>query len=149
GARLFAAGVRGTQWLQAHDANYYARGAASMYGARDRRLPVLRMDFDDAGRTAAYLDPRTGDLALSVDRSQRAGRWLFNFLHSWDLPAFLGMPAAREAALIALSLGALAIALTGTVIGVRRLAAQLWLRRGAGRRRAPRAPRLPRGRRTR
>ncbi len=148
GARLFAAGVRGTQWLQAHDAYYYPRGAASMYGARDRRLPVLRLDFDDAGRTAAYLDPRTGDLALSVDRSQRAGRWLFNFLHSWDLPSFLGMAAAREAALIALSLGALAIALTGTVIGVRRLAAQLWLRRGAGHRRAPRAPRLPPGRRT-
>src|SRR5690606_26439520 len=122
GARPFAAGVRGTQWLQVHDAYYYPRGAASMYGARDRRLPVLRMDFDDVGRTAAYLDPRTGDLALSVDRSQRAGRWLFNFLHSWDLPGFLGMAAAREATLVMLSLGALAIELTGTVTGVRRLA---------------------------
>ena len=60
-------------------------------------------------------------MALSVDDAQRLGRWLFNLLHSWDLPAFLRHALARDVALIALSLGALAIAITGVVIGYRRL----------------------------
>lgn len=119
--RLMPVPIRATQTLAEYDAFYYRRGAASMYAGADRGLPVLRVEFDDPGSTRVYLDPRTGDVALSVDRSQRAGRWLFNLLHSWDLPVFLKASAAREAALALLSAGALAIAVTGTVIGCRRL----------------------------
>jgi uncharacterized iron-regulated membrane protein len=121
GARLMKSGLRSTQAVGEYDAYYYRRQATSMYGAAERRLPVLRLDFADSGRTSAYLDPYTGDVAFSVDRSQRVGRWLFNLLHSWDLPTFLRYASAREAILIALSLGSLAVAVTGTVIGCRRL----------------------------
>jgi uncharacterized iron-regulated membrane protein len=121
GARLMKAPVASVQTLDGYDAFYYQRQAASMYGAAERRLPVLRLDFSDAGQTAVYLDPYSGDVALSVDRSQRVGRWLFNFLHSWDLPSFLHGARTRDAILILLSLGALAITVTGTVIGYRRL----------------------------
>jgi uncharacterized iron-regulated membrane protein len=86
----------------------------------ERRLPALRLDFDDPGRTSVYLDPFTGDVALSMDRSQRTGRWLFNLLHSWDLPLFLRFSGTRDTALVLLSLGSLAIAVTGVVIGWRR-----------------------------
>jgi hypothetical protein len=41
------------------------------------------------GAPASTSIPPTGDVALSVDRSQRIGRWLFNLLHSWDLPSML------------------------------------------------------------
>ena len=124
GAGLFHAPLRDARWLQAHDAFYYQRGAASMYGASERRLPVLQMVFADAGSTSVYLDPFTGDLALSVDRSQRLGRWLFNLLHSWDLPPMLRFSVARDVVLILMGLGGTAIALTGCVIGYRRLRRQ-------------------------
>lgn len=118
---LLDARIADSAWLEAHDAYYLRRGDASMYAGAARALPVLRLRFDDPGRTLAYLSPHTGELVLSVDRAQRLGRWLFNFLHSWDLPWMLRPSALREAALIALSAGALALALTGVVLGWRRL----------------------------
>lgn len=121
GARLMQSAIKSAQTLHDYDNFYYKRGAASMYGASERRLPVLRLDFGDSGATSVYIDPHTGDVALSVDRAQRAGRWLFQLLHSWDAPVLLRFAAAREALLVLLSLGSLAIAVTGTVIGYRRL----------------------------
>jgi len=114
------------QVLQAHDAYHYQRGAASMYAADDRALPALKIDFEDPGETSVYLNLQTGDVALSVDRSQRMGRWLFNLLHSWDLPLFLRFAATRELLLTLLCLAALLIAGTGTVLGYRRLRRKVW-----------------------
>jgi hypothetical protein len=121
GARLMTSGIRAARPQYAYDAYYYARNEASMYAGAERRLPVLKLEFDDAGRTSVWLDPHTGDVALSLDRSQRTGRWLFNFLHSWDLPPMLRQGSVRDGVLIVLGLGALAIAATGTLIGWRRL----------------------------
>lgn len=121
--RLLPYPVQSFEPLTAADAYYYRRGDASMYGGNERRLPALRVVFGDPARTWVYLDAGTGQVALSVDRTQRIGRWLFNFLHSWDLPALLA-PAqgwAREAALIVLSLGGLLLSATAVVIAVRRL----------------------------
>ncbi|WP_296943021.1 PepSY-associated TM helix domain-containing protein [uncultured Massilia sp.] len=104
-----------------YDAYYYKRGAQSMYGDDDRRLPALRVDFGDAGATSAWIDPYTGDVAASMDRAQRAGRWLFNLLHSWDLPAMLAAGWVREAVLLVLGAGGLLLSGTAVVIGMRRL----------------------------
>ncbi|TYQ21553.1 UNVERIFIED_ORG: PepSY-associated transmembrane protein [Zoogloea ramigera] len=105
------------------DAYYYQRGDASMYGGNERRLPALRVVFDDPGHTWVYLDAATGQVALSIDSTQRIGRWLFNFLHSWDVPAWLSPVhgAARIAVLIALSAGGLLLSATAVVIAARRL----------------------------
>jgi len=105
------------------DAYYYQRGDASMYGGNERRLPALRVVFDDPGHTWVYLDAATGQVALSIDSTQRVGRWLFNFLHSWDVPALLSPVHgwARIAVLIALSAGGLLLSATAVVIAVRRL----------------------------
>lgn len=114
-------GIVSADVLNAYDAYYYARQSASMYADRERPLPVLRVEFKDAGRTTVYLDPATGDVVHSVDGAQRMGRWLFNLLHSWDLPAILKADVAREMALILLSLGGLLVAGTGVAIGYRRV----------------------------
>ncbi len=119
--RLFTDRLLAHRPLDDYDAFYYRRGASSMYGGAERRLPVLALDFADVGGTRVYADPFTGEVALSVDRSQRVGRWLFNLLHSWDLPSMLQAGLARELVLIVLSIGVLAVALTGTVIGLARL----------------------------
>ena len=84
---------------------------------------MLFRSFDDPGHTWVYLDAATGQVALSIDSTQRVGRWLFNFLHSWDVPALLspGQGWARIAVLIALSTGGLLLSATAVAIAARRL----------------------------
>lgn len=108
-------------WLTAYDAYYYGREPEAMMGASERRLPVLQLRFDDPQANWVYLDPYTGTVALGVDRRQRVSRWLFSFLHSWDLPPLLRSGPWRESVLILFSLGGLALSATGVVIGWRRL----------------------------
>nr|WP_314539299.1 PepSY domain-containing protein [uncultured Massilia sp.] len=107
--------------IDRYDAYYYARQEQSMYGADERRLPVLRLVYEDTGATWVHLDPYTGEVASSLDRAQRLGRWLFNLLHSWDLPAMLDAGWLREAVLLVLGAGGLLFSATAVVIGARRL----------------------------
>ena len=109
------------QWRHSWDAYYYGREAEAMMGAAERRLPVLQLRFADAHANWVYIDPATGEVVLAIDRTQRVGRWLFSFLHSWDLPPMLRSGPWREALLVILSLGGLALSATGVVIGYRRL----------------------------
>lgn len=125
-AALRPAPIASAETLREHDAYYYERQEASMYAGNVRSLPVLKLSYADEGLTYVYLDPRSGDLVQSVDRTQRVGRWLFNLLHSWDLPAWLKAGMAREAVLILLSVGVLLVAATGIVIAGKRLL--LWKR---------------------
>ncbi len=107
--------------LQAPDAYFYPRAAEAMNGAAVRRLPVAMADFDDAEATRVYVDLATGDPLLTMGRRERAGRWLFSFLHSWDLPALLRQQNSRLIVLLLLSLAGTALCATATVIGYRRL----------------------------
>lgn len=119
--RLLPFPVQGVELLTSADAYYYQRGDASMYGGNERRLPALRVVFADPGETWVYVDASTGQVALSLDRRQRLGRWLFNFLHSWDLPQFLTPGWPRNTLLIALSIGGLLLSASAVVIAARRL----------------------------
>jgi hypothetical protein len=120
-SRLLSAPVASHQRIERYDAYYYGRHAEAMNGAAMRGLPALLVQFDDPGRTRVYIDLRSGDIALSLDRAQRAGRWLFSFLHSWDAPWFLAAGVWRDVALIALSLGGFALSMTGIVVGFARV----------------------------
>jgi hypothetical protein len=119
--RLLPYQVSSFDMLTSYDAQYFAREQASMYGASERRLPALRAVFSDPENTWVYLDAHTGQIELSADKTQRLGRWLFNFLHSWDIPVLLTPAWPREAAIIALSLGGLLLSMTAAVIALRRL----------------------------
>lgn len=123
--RLLQAPIVSVDVLSHYDAYYFHRAPASMYGASDRRLPVLRIVFKDPDATWVYIDPHTGDMEESLSHSQRIGRWLFNFLHSWDLPSLLQAGFARDLALILLSLGGLVMSVTGVWIGYLRLRRKL------------------------
>ncbi|EKT4077485.1 PepSY domain-containing protein, partial [Stenotrophomonas maltophilia] len=117
-------------WVQlAADAYFYPRAPEAMNGAAVRRFPVAVADFDDAEATRVYLDLATGDPLLTMGRRERVGRWLFYFLHSWDLPAMLRQDTARLAVLLLLSLAGAALCATATVIGYRRLRMKLRRRR--------------------
>lgn len=119
--KLFPAPLLRATLVTKHDTYYYQRHSEAMNGALVRGLPALRLDFDDPEQTRVYLDLTTGQVGMSLSRSQRIGRWLFYFLHSWDTPALLDTHALRDAVLIALSLGGIVVSAAGTVLGWRRL----------------------------
>lgn len=115
----------GREWLTAYDAHYYARESHTMTGHRERPLPVLRLHFDDPAAHEAVIDPATGALVQLTSRSQRAERWLFAFLHSFDLPVFLAARPAWDAWMLGFSAAGLALSVTGVALGWRRLRHQL------------------------
>lgn len=115
--------------LQAADAYFYPRAPEAMNGAAVRRFPVAVVDFGDAEATRVYLDLATGDPLLTMGHRERVGRWLFSFLHSWDLPAMLRQEGVRLAVLLLLSAAGTALCATATVIGYRRLRMKLRRRR--------------------
>lgn len=86
-----------------------------------RRLPVLRIQFDDPDATWFHLDPGTGEVLNQADRSSRTYRWLFNAPHSFDFRFLLQRRPAWDAVLWFLSAAGLIISVSGVVIGWRRL----------------------------
>lgn len=92
------------------------------YSHHDQRaLPAIEVRFDDAAATRIYLDPQTASVAGLIDRSARANRWLFDFLHDFDHPVLLRNPPARDVLIWLLSLAGLVISVSGIVIGWRTL----------------------------
>lgn len=126
---LSATPMQGFVVQHAADAYFYPRAPEAMNGAAVRRFPVAVVDFGDAEGTRVYLDLATGDPLLTMGHRERVGRWLFYFLHSWDLPAMLRQEGARLAVLLLLSAAGTALCATATVIGYRRLRMKLRRRR--------------------
>lgn len=110
--------------LTEFDAYYYTREAHTMGGHRDRPLPVWRLRFDDAGAHVVYLDPMSGAVLHSNSSSQRIGRWLFAFLHSFDLPVLLATRPLWDVWMLGFSLAGLGLSVSALVIGWRRLGLQ-------------------------
>lgn len=107
--------------LDAYDAHYYAREPHTMTGPRERPLPVWRLHFDDTQHTQAVIDPRTGAIVQITNSHRRADRWLFAFLHSFDLPVLLASRPAWDTWMLGFSLAGVALCGTAVVTGWRRL----------------------------
>jgi hypothetical protein len=106
--------VTGQTWLTEYDAYYYDR-------YRAKPLPVLRVQYADTDRTWLYLDPQNGLVSLRHTMRSRLNRWLYNGLHSWDLPFLYFRRPAWDIALIVLSLGGIALSVTSMWPAWRRL----------------------------
>lgn len=117
-------------WLQHEDFHYYRRAEPSLYSELPRRLPVLRVRFDDPAATWLHIDPYSGAVIEQLDARRRAVRWAFKLLHSWDWPPLLHHPLWRDGLLLAFSGGVLLIACSGVCLGWRRLR---WQRQRAAR----------------
>jgi uncharacterized iron-regulated membrane protein len=107
--------------LSTYDSYYYPRDTHALRGDYDRSLPVFRAQFNDPSRTWVYVNPHTGTVIMSLSSRERVERWLFFMLHSWDIHALLVARPLWDLLLISLSIGGLSLAVTGTVIGVRRV----------------------------
>ncbi|PHV08821.1 sodium:proline symporter [Janthinobacterium sp. BJB412] len=113
--RIVAADV-----LRQYDSYYYSREAHTMTGG-PRHLPVLRLKFDDPYDSWLYLDPATGAVVKQVDGRQRAKRWLFGLLHSWDWAPLIERRPWWDLWMVAINAGGLLVSVSGIVLGWRRL----------------------------
>lgn len=109
------------QRLTAYDRWYYVREPHTMTGHNERPLPAWRLQFDDPDDAWVTIDERTGTIVQISDGRRRVDRWLFAFLHSFDLPALLAARPAWDVGMVAFSLAGLGLSLTGVVTGWRRL----------------------------
>ncbi|MDP1612504.1 MAG: PepSY domain-containing protein [Sulfuritalea sp.] len=107
--------------LTDYDNYYYGRQPHNMSGHIERRLPALRVEYDDPGHTWVHLDPYTANVFNRLDDTSRLRRWLFNFLHSFDLRGFVDSRPLWDVTLILLSIGGFVLCGSGVVIGWRRL----------------------------
>ena len=107
--------------LDRYDAWYYTREPHTMTGPRDRPLPAWRLRFDDANDTWVVIDPRSGAILQVSDGHRRIDRWLFAFLHSFDLPALLALRPGWDLWMLGFSLAGTLLAGTAVVTGTRRL----------------------------
>ena len=106
--------IAGVDLLTEEDVYWYSH-------RRQRALPVPRVRLDDANGSWLFIDPATGDIAGLSDRSARTYRWLFNFLHDYDLPVLLRNQPARDILVWLLSIAGLVISISGVVVGWRTL----------------------------
>ncbi|WP_375454607.1 PepSY domain-containing protein [uncultured Methylobacterium sp.] len=108
------AALVGADLLREADAYWYSHH-------QERPLPVLRVAFDDPAATWFHIDPDTGEVLDRLDRSGRVNRWAFNLLHSFDLGPLVRHRPAWDAVVILLLAAGAVIAVSGVVLGWRRL----------------------------
>jgi uncharacterized iron-regulated membrane protein len=122
GARLVGgASVKEATVLTAYDFYYYGRAPHTMAGTVEKRLPVVRIAFDDTLGTWAHIDPYTGAVLGKYDSGRRGYRWLFAFPHSWDWRPLIEARPLWDVVMLLLCGGGFALSVTGVVIGWRRL----------------------------
>lgn len=113
--------IREAKLLSEYDIYYYKRAAHTLTGDRERPLPILRISFDDADRSLVYIDPRTGRILSHYNSAGKQSRWLFQFMHSWDLPGLLAVRPLWDILILSFLGGGLVLSVTGAVMGWRRL----------------------------
>ncbi len=107
--------------LREHDNWYIDRAPHTMLGHVEKRLPILRVEFNDDANTWLHVDPYTGTIHNRIDNHARWKRWLFAAFHSWDLRGLVDRRPLWDVLLVGFSLGGFALCVTSVVIGWRRL----------------------------
>lgn len=108
--------LESAELLGSYDAYYYSVGP----GAR-RRLPVLRLTFDDPVTRLMYVDPHTGSIARAYDTHAMVMRWVVFGLHTLDFPFLIRNRPAWDITIITLSVVGLVLSVSGVVMSWRRV----------------------------
>ena len=111
---LPAADVVEATRLDDYDNYYYGRH-------KPKPLPVLRILFDDPLETALYINLENGAIESRADQRKRWKRWLYNGLHSLDVPFLWERRPLWDVVVLSLMVIGLTFSLTGVVLGWRRL----------------------------
>jgi len=116
--------VLSVDMLSSYDSYYYDR-------KHQKPLPVVRVRLADSKQTWLYVNPAAGLIQARYTERSRWERWLYNGLHSLDFPFLFDRRPLWDVVVIVLSLGGLALSITGIVLTVRYL-------RKSSKRRSPR-----------
>ncbi len=94
---------------------------------REGRLPegTVRVELGDAQSTWVHINSYSGEITSVMDRSRRVYRWLFNGLHSLDIPGFVERRPLWDVVMLVLLILGLLGSLTGVIVGCRRLTKSL------------------------
>lgn len=102
--------------------------ADDAYGRlREGSLPpnTRRTLLADAGHTWIHVDRSTGEIVSVMSQSRRLYRWLFNGLHSADIPGLVERRPLWDVTMLTLLGAGLVFSITGVVIAYRRLGVTL------------------------
>ena len=90
---------------------------------REGRLApgTVRVKLSDANETWLHVDPYSGEIVSVIDSSRRAYRWLFNGMHSLDIPGLVDKRPLWDAVMLVLLSCGLITSLTAVVVGLKRL----------------------------
>lgn len=90
---------------------------------REGQLPenTIRVELSDPYKTWVHIDGRSGEILSIMDQSRRIYRWLFNGLHSLDVPGLADKRPLWDILMLALLLAGSAASLTSVVLGLKRI----------------------------
>jgi hypothetical protein len=111
--------IADSRLLDEYDAYYYPGWYDKLVNGGTKRLPVLRVTFDDPNRTAIYIDPHSGAPVLAYDTAARWFRWLFHGLHSFDFGFLYRSRPLWDVVVLPLMLGGVLLSATGVWVGVK------------------------------
>jgi hypothetical protein len=92
--------------------NYYQESAKTLHP-----LPVYRIDWNNKGHNQLYIDPLTGEAIAAFNQTGKIHRWLYQGLHKFNIQYLNEHEWLRKTLLIIVSLGGLAVSITGLVLG--------------------------------
>lgn len=81
--------------------------------------PVYKIELDNADQTWLYINPATGEEVKRHIKNTRLRRWLYRALHTFNFPILNKAEWLRKTILIVLSIGGLAVSISGFVLSVR------------------------------
>ena len=90
---------------------------------REGGLPsgTIRVEVSDPRQTWVHIDGHSGEILSTIDRSRRVYRWLYNGLHSLDIPGLVNQRPLWDVVMLILLLTGFAASSTGVVIGIKRV----------------------------
>ena len=103
----------------------YMVTADDVYGhLRESSLPesTLRIVLDDIDQTWIHINLDDGQIISVMDKSRRMYRWLFNGIHSLDLPGLVNRRPLWDVLMVVLMIIGFTFSLTGLVIAYKKLA---------------------------
>lgn len=98
-----------TRVLNQYDEYYYSKHF-------EKRLPVLKLEVNDAVDTWYYVDLHTGQIVLKLHDKSRMQRWLYHGLHSLDFSFLLYKRPLWDIVVLVLMAGGLLTSGTGLVL---------------------------------
>ena len=111
-------------WPETAIKSSYMVAADDVYGhLREGSFPkkTLRIILDDVDETWVHINLDDGHIVSVMDKSRRLYRWLFNGIHSLDLPGFSSKRPLWDIFMVVLMLTGTIFSITGLILAYKKL----------------------------